>query len=116
MENNEIFSFKNLFGLPSVILYTLYGPMNSLWAELHEHGRESFTCQTVRDLTFVNCMNCKLIESEERLLMLVKGEMTGKGAALLGVSELKKQKLERKKKTPKQLFQIHINAAVGSEG
>lgn len=48
--------------------------------------------------------------------MLVKGEMTGKGAALLGVSELKKQKLERKKKTPKQLFQIHINAAVGSEG
>lgn len=43
-------------------------------------------------------MNCKLIESEERLLMLVKGEMTGKGAALLGVSELKKQKLERKKK------------------
>lgn len=98
MENNEIFSFKNLFGLPSVILYTLYGPMNILWAELHEHGRESFTCQTVRDLTFVNCMNCKLIESEERLLMLVKGEMTGKGAALLGVSELKKQKLERKKK------------------
>lgn len=62
-------------------------------------------------------MNCKLIESEERLLMLVKGEMTGKGAALLGVSELKKtNKLRRKKKTPKQLFQIHINAAVGSEG